>query len=79
MKNQKRFKPYQPNQLFLLPPDMKQWLPDDHLVYFVMDVVSARERSKRPPTIALRFGFSPPINIQTMTPWPTFANATSKA
>ncbi len=40
MKNQRRFKPYQPNQLFLLPPDMKQWLPDDHLVYFVIDVVS---------------------------------------
>jgi transposase len=40
MKNQRRFKPYQPNQLFLLPPDMKQWLPNDHLVYFVMDVVS---------------------------------------
>ena len=40
MKNHGRFKPYQPNQLFLLPPDMKQWLPDDHLVYFVMDVVS---------------------------------------
>ena len=39
MKNQKRFKPYQPNQLFLLPPDMKQWLPEDHLVYFIMDVV----------------------------------------
>ena len=40
MKNQQHFKPYQPNQLFLLPPDMKQWLPEDHLVYFVMDVVS---------------------------------------
>ena len=39
MKNQRRFKPYQPNQLFLLPPDMKQWLPEDHLVYFIMDVV----------------------------------------
>ena len=39
MKNHTRFKPYQPNQLFLLPPDMKDWLPDDHLVYFVMDVV----------------------------------------
>jgi transposase len=39
MENRRRFKPYQPNQLFLLPPDMKQWLPEDHLVYFVMDVV----------------------------------------
>jgi transposase len=39
MKNHTQFKPYQPNQLFLLPPDMRDWLPDDHLVYFVMDVV----------------------------------------
>jgi transposase/IS5 family transposase len=39
MRNHTRFKPYQPNQLFLLPPDMKDWLPNDHLVYFVMDVV----------------------------------------
>lgn len=40
MKNHTRFKPYEPNQLFLLPPDMKDWLPNDHLVYFVMDVVA---------------------------------------
>lgn len=39
MKNQTRFKPYQPNQMFLLPADMRAWLPEDHLVYFVMDVV----------------------------------------
>jgi len=26
MKTQTQFKPYQPNQLLLLPPDMKQWL-----------------------------------------------------
>jgi len=45
MKNQKRFKPYQPNQLFLLPPDMKQWLPEDHLVYFIMDVVNQLDLS----------------------------------
>ena len=45
MKNHTRFKPYQPNQLFLLPPDMKEWLPDDHLVYFVMDVVDELDLS----------------------------------
>jgi transposase len=39
MKNLTRFKPYNPNQLYLLPPAMKDWLPDNHLVYFVMDVV----------------------------------------
>jgi transposase len=45
MKNRKCFKPYQPNQLLLLPPDMKQWLPEDHLVYFIMDVVNQLDLS----------------------------------
>jgi transposase len=39
MKNQTRFRPYEPDQLFLLPPDMKDWLPRDDLVYFLTDVV----------------------------------------
>lgn len=40
-----RFKPYCPNQLLLLPPDMKQWLPEDDLAYFIMDVVGELELS----------------------------------
>jgi transposase len=39
MKKQAHFKPYEPNQLLLLPPDMRHWLAEDDLVYFVMDVV----------------------------------------
>ena len=39
MENQKRFKPYQPNQLLLLPPDMKDWLPESNLVYFIMEML----------------------------------------
>jgi transposase len=39
MKSTTRFKPYCPDQLLLLPPDLKQWLPEDDLVYFIMDVV----------------------------------------
>ena len=35
-----RFQPYEPDQLFLLPPDLKQWLPEDDLVYFIIDVVN---------------------------------------
>jgi transposase len=34
-----RFKKYNPDQLFLLPPDMRSWLPEDHLARFVSDVV----------------------------------------
>ena len=35
METQPRFRPYDPNQLYLLPPDMRQWLPEDDLVYFL--------------------------------------------
>lgn len=40
MDTKTRFKPYQPNQLLLLPPDMKQWLPEGDLAYFIMDMVN---------------------------------------
>ena len=40
-----RFKPYCPDPLLLLPPDMKQWLPEDDLAYFVMEVVGELELS----------------------------------
>lgn len=39
MKNLTKFKSYNPDQLFLLPPDMKECLPEDDLVYFILDVV----------------------------------------
>lgn len=37
----KSFRPYNPDQLLLLPQSMREWLPEDHLVYFVSDVVEA--------------------------------------
>ncbi len=33
------FRPYEPNQLLLLPPSLRDWLPADHLAYFVADLV----------------------------------------
>ncbi len=33
------FRPYQPNQLFLLPPSPKDWLREDHLAYFISETV----------------------------------------
>jgi transposase len=35
----KTFRPYSPGQAFLLPPSPLEWLPEDHLARFVMDVV----------------------------------------
>ena len=33
------FRPYNPDQLHLLPPDPREWLPSSHLAYFISDVV----------------------------------------
>ena len=33
--------PYLPDQDFLLPPSMGEWLPDRHLAYFISDTVDA--------------------------------------
>src|ERR1700724_3869105 len=35
----KSYRPYYPDQEFLLPPSLREWLPEHHLVYFVSDVV----------------------------------------
>jgi hypothetical protein len=35
-----RFKEYDPDQLLFLPQDMRSWLPEDHLAWFVSDVVN---------------------------------------
>ena len=35
----KGYRPYLPDQDLLLPPSLRDWLPEDHLVYFVSDVV----------------------------------------
>lgn len=33
------FRPYQPDQLLLLPPSPKDWLAEDHLAYFISETV----------------------------------------
>ena len=35
----KSYRPYLPEQDFLLPPSLREWLPENHLVYFVSDVI----------------------------------------
>jgi hypothetical protein len=37
----KRFKAYEPEQGYLLPPSVAEWLPSDHLVYFLSEVVNS--------------------------------------
>jgi transposase len=35
----KRYRPYVPEQDLLLPPSLREWLPEDHLAFFVSDLI----------------------------------------
>jgi transposase len=41
----KTYRPYLPEQDFLLPPSPREWLPEDHLVYFVSDLIDQLDLS----------------------------------
>jgi len=41
----KTFRPYDPDQVFLMPASMRDWLPGDHLAYFISDVVDQLDLS----------------------------------
>jgi hypothetical protein len=40
------FKPCERDQLFLLPPNMREWLPEGHLAYFIVDLVEQMDLSE---------------------------------
>ena len=42
----KSYRPYDPDQQLLLPQALQEWLPDDHLAYFISDVVDQLELSE---------------------------------
>src|SRR3989441_13266114 len=41
----KTYRAYLPEQDWLLPPSLQDWLPEDHLAYFVSDVVDQLDLS----------------------------------
>src|SRR6266849_3920897 len=41
----KRFRPCGLDQLFLLPPSLQDWLPEDHLARFIADVMNELDLS----------------------------------
>ena len=52
----KRYRPWLPDQQYLLPPAPRDWLPEEHLVFFILDVletvdlgtIEARVQAKDP-------------------------------
>ena len=39
------YRPYEPEQPFLLPPSLRDWLPQDHLAYFISDTIDQLDLS----------------------------------
>jgi transposase len=42
----KVYRPYFPEQDFLLPPSLREWLPEGHLAYFVSDLIDQLDLSQ---------------------------------
>ena len=42
----KTYLSYEPDQQLLLPAALQEWLPDDHLAYFISDVVDQLDMSE---------------------------------
>jgi hypothetical protein len=40
MSKPKTFRPWNPEQTLLLPPSPVEWLPEQHLVFFLLDLVA---------------------------------------
>ena len=64
----KRFKPYEPDQSLLLPANLSDWLPEDHLAFFIRDVVAELDLSAIYDAYAPGAkGGRPPCNPRMMT------------
>ena len=59
----KTYRPYVPEQDLLLPPSLLDWLPDDHLAYFVSDVVDALDLSAITTTYEKEDRGYPPYHV----------------
>jgi Transposase and inactivated derivatives len=45
MKKPKTFRPWNPEQTLLLPPSPVEWLPEHHLVFFLLDMAAELDLS----------------------------------
>jgi transposase len=63
----KGYRAYLPDQDLLLPPSLRDWLPENHLVYFVSDVVDQLDLSKIHAHYGEEGRGQPPYDPQLMT------------
>ncbi len=63
----KSYRPYLPDQEFLLPPSLRDWLPENHLVYFVSDVIDNLNLSAMDAVYGEEQRGQPPYDPRMMT------------
>ena len=62
----KTYRSYLPEQDLLLPPSLRDWLPDSHLVYFVSDVVDQLDLSAIEKVYEKEWRGQPPYHPRLM-------------
>lgn len=70
--SKKKFQRYDPNQNLIIAPDLREWLPDDHLCYFVSEVVDDLDLASIYARYDERRGF-PPYEPRMMVKILTYA------
>src|ERR1700683_4912980 len=63
----KGYRTYLPEQELLLPPSLREWLPENHLVYFVSDVVDNLDLSAVEKVYGDEKPAEPPYDPRMMT------------
>jgi transposase len=63
----KSYRSYLPDQDLLLPPSLREWLPEEHLVYFVSDVVDQLDLSAMHAVYGEERRGQPPYDPRLMT------------
>ena len=62
----KTYLPYDPDQQLLLPQALQEWLPDDHLAYFISDIVDQLDLSEITARYEQERRGGPPYNPRMM-------------
>jgi transposase len=63
----KSYRPYHPDEDLLLPPSLREWLPENHLAYFVSDVVDNLDLSVMDAVYGNEKRGQPPYDPRMMT------------
>jgi len=66
MKTSTRYQPWEPDQPSFLPPNLREWLDEDHLVYFLLDLAEYLDFRAMAAAYANEHGGRAPYDVRMM-------------